>query len=143
VQPAYLAFMPSRHQELVQRTLGAYLTGDEATLRAMMVPDGEVYGAPGIVNAGTYHGFDGWQQWVRQWEEAWEDANYELLEMIDVGGAFVVVPVRVVGRGAGSGVEVDTVFGWMYEFRDGQVARFHVYPNVDDAVEAAKRLAER
>jgi hypothetical protein len=53
----------------------------------------------------------------------------------------LVVPVHVVGRGASSGVEIDTVFGWLYEWRDGLATRFHVYPTVEDATEAAARLA--
>jgi len=104
-------------------------------------PDAEVYGAPGIINAGTYHGYEGFQQWVRQWEEAWDEINYELGDMIEVGNAFVVVPAHIVGRGAGSGLEIDSVFGWMYEFQDGKAVRFHTYATVDDALEAARRLS--
>ena len=48
--------MSSGNTELVQKILGAYLTGDEETLRAMIPPHGEIYGAPGIINTGTYHG---------------------------------------------------------------------------------------
>ena len=47
--------------------------------------------------------------------------------MIDVGDTFVVVPAHVVGSGAASGLEIDSVFGWMYEFRDDQIVRFHAY----------------
>ena len=62
--------------------------------------------------------------------------------MIEVGDNLVVVPAHIVGRGAGSGLETDSVFGWMYEFRDGQAVRFHAYASVDDALEAARSLAE-
>lgn len=133
--------MSSGNVELVQKVLGAYLTGDEETLRSMIPPDSEVHGAPGIINSGTYRGFDGFQEWVKHWEEAWDEINYELLETIEVGDNFVVVPAHVFGKGAGSGLEIDSVFGWMYEFRDGQVVRFHTYATVDDALEAARRLS--
>jgi ketosteroid isomerase-like protein len=133
--------MSSANVELVQKVLGAYLTGDEGTQREMIPPDAEVYGAPGIINAGTYHGYEGFQQWVRQWEEAWDEINYELGEMIEVGNSFVVVPAHIVGRGAGSGLEIDSVFGWMYEFQGGKAVRFHTYATVDDALEAARRLS--
>jgi ketosteroid isomerase-like protein len=129
------------NEELVQKMLAAYLTGDEDTLRAMIGPEGEIYGDPGIINAGTYHGFDGFQEWIKHWEEAWEDVDYELREPIAIGEHFVVLPAHITGRGAGSGVEIDSVFGWMYEFRNGGVARFHVYATVERAVEAAQRLA--
>jgi ketosteroid isomerase-like protein len=129
--------------ELVEATLGAYLTGDEDALRALIHPEGEIHGDPGIINAGTYRGFEGFQQWVRQWEEAWDEINYEMLEMIEVGDSLIVIPVHIVGRGAVSGVEIDRVFGWMYEWHDGRATRFHVYSTVDGALEAARKLAER
>lgn len=133
--------MSSSNAELVQRVLGAYLAGDEETLRSMIPPEGEIYGEPGLLNAGTYWGFDGFQEWINHWEDAWDDVHYELLEMIEVGDSLVVVPVHIVGRGAGSGVEIDSVFGWMYEFQDGKAIRFHVYATVDGALEAARRLS--
>jgi ketosteroid isomerase-like protein len=135
--------MSSGNVALVQKVLGAYLTGDEATLRSMIPPDSQVYGAPGIINSGTYRGFDGFQEWVKHWEEAWDEIDYELLETIEVGDSFVVVPAHIVGKGAVSGLQIDSVFGWMYEFRDGKAVRFHVYATVDDALEAARRLSER
>jgi ketosteroid isomerase-like protein len=121
--------------------LTAYMSGDDEALRAVIDREGEIHGDAGIVNSGTYRGFDGFRQWVGQWEEAWDEINYELLEMIDVGDSIVVVPVHVVGRGAGSGVEIDSVFGWMYQFRDGRALRFHVYPTLEDAIDTAERLA--
>jgi ketosteroid isomerase-like protein len=132
----------SANRELVQRMLQAYLAQDEEALRAIINPEGEIYGDPGIVNAGTYRGYDGFRQWVQQWEDAWDEISYELGELIDIGDTVVVAPVHVVGRGAGSGVEIDSVFGWMYEFRDGRAVRFHVYPTLDSALETARRLAD-
>ena len=134
--------MSSSNEELVQRLLVAYLNGDEETVRSMITPDSEIYSPPGLINSGTYWGFDGFRQWTREWEEAWDEVSYELGEAIEMGGGFLVIPARIVARGAGSGVETDNVFGWMYEFRDGRAARFHAYVSVDEAKDAAKRLAE-
>ncbi len=97
--------------------LAAYLAGDEDTLRAAMPPDGEIYAAPGLINSGTYRGYDGFRQWIEQWEEAWDEVDYDLQDPVDIGETFVVIPVRIVGRGAGSGLEVDSVFGWLWEVR--------------------------
>jgi ketosteroid isomerase-like protein len=127
--------------ELVFATLGAYQEGDEEKLRSLMHPEGEIHGAPGLINAGTYHGYEGFREWLLQWEEAWEEVNYEIGEIIEVSQDLVVVPVHTVGVGAVSGVEIDAVFGWLYEWRDGRAVRFHVYPDVDMALEAARRLA--
>jgi ketosteroid isomerase-like protein len=134
--------MSSENVQFVQRMLVAYLSGDEETMRASITPEGEVHGAPGIVNSGTYHGYEGFRQWISQWEEAWGEVDYELGEPIELGETFVILPVRVTGRGAGSGLEVDSEFGWLYEVRDGKMARFHVYATLDGGLEAARRLSE-
>jgi ketosteroid isomerase-like protein len=134
--------MSSSNAELVQKMLAAYLNGDDDTLRAMIPPDGEIYGAPGILNSGTYRGFEGFQEWIKQWEEAWDEVKYDLQEVIEVGDYVVVIPAHIVAKGAGSGVRTDNTFGWMYEFRDGKAVRFHTYLTVEEAMDAAKGLGE-
>ena len=119
-----------------------YQQGDGETLRSLMHPEIESYSEPGMINAGTYSGFAGFRRWAAQWEEAWDEVSYEPLEFIDVSDTLLVARVRVVGRGAGSGLETDREFGYLYELRDGRCTRFHLYVSVNSAVEAARRLAE-
>jgi ketosteroid isomerase-like protein len=127
--------------ELAIEALAAYQRGDEETLRAL-VGEAEIYSEPGMVNSGTYHGFDGFQTWIHQWEEAWEEARSEPLEFIDVDDTHLVIRVRVVGKGAGSGIETDREFGWLFETEDGRCTRYHVYGSVEKAVEAARQMAQ-
>jgi ketosteroid isomerase-like protein len=134
--------MSSSNVELAQRMLGAYVGGDQDTLQAIIDPQGEIYGAPGLINSGTYTGYEGFQRWIREWEEAWDEVSYDLQEMIEVGDSIIVVPAHIVGRGAGSGVEIDSVFGWLYEFRDGKATKFHVYLSLEEALEVANALRE-
>ncbi len=136
--------MSNRNVALVYEILGAYEQGDNEKLRGLMHPEGEVYAAPGLINAGTYHGYEGFMEWMGHWEDAWNDASYELGEIIEVDEDLLVVPAHVVAIGAVSGLRIDAVFGWLYEWRDGLSYRFHVYPDVDTALEAARRIvAER
>jgi ketosteroid isomerase-like protein len=132
---------PKPTVERIYEILGAHQQGDEEKVRAMMHPDSEVHAAPGLINAGTYYGYDGFQKWMRQWEEAWDNESYELGEMIEVSDDIVVVPTHIVAVGAVSGLRIDAVFGWLYEWRDGLAYRFHVYPDVESALEAARRFA--
>jgi ketosteroid isomerase-like protein len=134
--------MPSSIPELVAAAFGAYEEGDLETLRRMVDPEIEVYSEPGVLNSGRYVGFDGWQQWIAQWEEAWEEMTYEPLEMIEIGDSLLVAPTRVVGKGAGSGVEIDAVFAYLYEVRDGRITRFHTYLDKEGALEAAGKLKQ-
>ena len=59
---------------------------------------------PRSPHSGAYHGYEGFRQWIGQWEEAWGDVDYELQDPIDVGEIIVVIPARITGRGAGSGL---------------------------------------
>jgi ketosteroid isomerase-like protein len=132
--------MSSSNVELVQRLLGVYLSGDQEGLREIIDPSAEIYGAPGLINSGTYIGYDGFQEWIRQWEEAWDSADYDLGEVIEVSDEIVVIPVHITVRGAGSGVEIESDFGWLFEFRNGRATRFHAYVSPDEAHDAAKEL---
>ncbi len=133
--------MSSGNAELVQKMLGAYVSGDQDALQAIIDPEAEIYGAPGLINSGTYYGFEGFQEWITQWEEAWDGVQYELGEMIDVGSSIVVIPTHIIARGSGSGIETDSLFGWLFQFRDGLAVRFHAYVSPEEALEAANRLA--
>jgi ketosteroid isomerase-like protein len=126
---------------LVYESLAAYQRGDEGRVRQLMDPSIEVYGAPNIVNSGTYRGFEGYRRWLNEWEEAWDEASYGLGEIVEVDENVLVVPVHIVGRGTGSGIEIDSVFGWLYQFRDGRAIRFQVHATPDEALEAARGLA--
>ena len=126
--------------ELVQQMLGAYVSGDHEALRSIIDPEGEIYGGPGLINSGSYVGYEGFRQWIGQWEDAWDEVTYDLGEPIEVGSSTVVVPAHIVARGAGSGLEIDSVFGWLFQFRDGRAVRYHAYVSLEEALEAAETL---
>lgn len=106
--------MPNANIELDHELLGAYLGGDEERLREQMDPEIAIHRAPGIVNAGAYHGFAGFQLWISQSEEI------------------------------SSGAETASVFGWLFEPSDGRAVRFRVHPALEDALTAAPEIdAER
>jgi ketosteroid isomerase-like protein len=126
--------------ELVVEALAAYQQGQDETVRGLMHPDVEIYSEPGMINAGTFHGFDGFKAWTRQWEEAWQEITYEPVEFIEVDESLLVVAVRVTGKGAGSGLEIDRTFSYLYEIKAGRATRLHLYDNADKALEAARAI---
>lgn len=136
--------MENPNIQRVHEMLAAYIEGDEGTLRALIDPEGEIHGAPGLVNSGTYRGYEGFREWIGQWTEAWSEERFELGDFVEVDESVLVVPAHVTARGASSGVEIENVFGWLFEWRDGLATRFHAYVTVEDALDAARRLvAER
>lgn len=121
----------------------AYARGDDETLRELFDPEIEVYAEPGVLNAGTFVGWEGWNAWTAQWEEAWDRITYEPREIIPFDDERVLVPVHVVGIGKGSGVEVSDDNCYLFEIRDVKLARFHLYRTKENALAAAERLAAR
>jgi ketosteroid isomerase-like protein len=136
--------MSNPNVQRVYEMLAAYEQGDEDKVREWIDPEGEIYGAPGLVNSGTYYGYEGFRKWIGQWTEAWAEERFELGDIVEVDESVLVVPAHVTGRGASSGLVIDQVFGWVYEWRDGRATKFHVYVTVEEAMEAARQLvAER
>ena len=78
----------------------------------------------------------------RQWEDmaqTWEGLRMDPSEAFDVGRGRFVVDVRLWGRGARSGVEIDQRFACLYTLRptDDKVVRFQLFPDIQAAIEFA------
>jgi ketosteroid isomerase-like protein len=91
-----------------------------------------------VLNPATYAGFDGFRSFVEQVGEAWAAFRMEPEEVFEHGD-LVVVLVRAVGKGRGSGVEIESDVAMVAEVRDGLIASMRVEPDR----EAALRLIER
>ncbi len=91
-----------------------------------------------VLNPATYQGFDGFVRFAEQVGEAWAEFLMEPEEFFERGDV-VVVLVRAVGKGRGSGVEVDDAVAMVAEVRDGRIALMKVEPDR----EAALRLIGR
>lgn len=69
--------------------------------------------------------------------EGFDRFRAEPLSFEDLGGDYVLVMVRYVGRGESSGIELDQQFATLYELRDGKTATMRDYPTRTEALEAA------
>ena len=68
--------------------------------------------------------------------ETWADRWYEVQRVADTDHG-VLVLAREHRRGRGSDVQVHADMGFIYEFRDGRIARIQPYMNQADALAAA------
>jgi uncharacterized protein len=112
--------------------------GDLDAVVELFAPEIEFHIAPGLGNAGTYHGRDGFLQGFGGWLEAWDDFTVDRADLEPVGERHVIGDVRQSGRGHGSGVEVEMRLGYMFELRDGKVVRLHIVHDRDSALGAAE-----
>jgi ketosteroid isomerase-like protein len=84
----------------------------------------------------TYHD-EGANQFIADWNDAWEDWVVEVEDHIDAGEAGVVTIAHQRGRSKASGVPVDMHFGQIWTVSDGKQARVRVYSTPEEALEAA------
>jgi ketosteroid isomerase-like protein len=130
----------SEFGKLIFDAFDAYQRGDDAALQEIYDPEIEVHADAGV-NSGTFHGWDGFRQWVSQWEDAWEEITYEPKEVIEFGTDLAVVPVQTAGRGRGSGIELEQEFVYVFQRREGRLIRFHLYPTRERALAVAQEFA--
>jgi ketosteroid isomerase-like protein len=124
--------MSQENVEIVREAWDAYSRGDygrvagfhDAHIVVVTLEDGAVYGNDAVV--ANY----------KRWNEAWEEAEQPLEEVIGHGDR-VFLAARFHARGRASGVEVDTRLYEVYTLRDGKVLRIDEYEHRAEALEAA------
>ena len=130
--------MSRENVEVVRRSMEAFRGGDVATSLAAFSPGVEWRTAADEPDPTTYRGLDGLVALIEDWSQMWEDnffAAAEPQEFIDHND-FVVVPVRAVVRGKGSGVEVEILETYVFRFQDGQVVEVREFRKKAEALEA-------
>ena len=85
----------------------------------------------------TFRGRDQLLRAATDWIETVDGWQLEVEDVIDATGGRVVVVVRVVARGRGSGVPVYQQVFSVITIRDGKIARIHDYTERAPALEAA------
>ena len=89
-----------------------------------------------VFNPAVYHGHDGIRQFYRDVMDVWESYQWTVEDAL-VSGDDVVALLRCVGRGRGSGLEVDWRVAWTWTFRNGRGTSLRFYKERDEALEAA------
>ena len=70
-------------------------------------------------------------------EGPWEELNFEPESFLDVDDERVLVMVRVVAKGKGSGATVELLNAHEFTIRNGVLVRFKAYSNRAEALKAA------
>jgi ketosteroid isomerase-like protein len=124
---------PEERIELVRRGFAAYNARDVDAIFRLLHPEIEIYASDELINAGTFHGHEGYVTWVSRWEEAWDDFTNEPVEITVVGDRHAAARVRASGRGRGSGIEVGQELGYLYDVRDGVCVYLGLFPSFEEA----------
>jgi ketosteroid isomerase-like protein len=97
--------------------------------------DCEVVFPPEVPEPGPFHGHAELRQWAEGFLAAWESHRAEVVEVIESGDKVVAV-LHLVGRGIGSGIEMDETDAHVLAFRDGKITRWQNFNERSDALEA-------
>src|SRR3954468_22022163 len=81
------------------------------------------------------------RSFIEEWFGAYEELEFELEEVRDLGNGIVFAVVDQNGRPAGSGGHLRQREGWVFVWVGDLIAR-HTVSEVDEARAAAERLAE-
>ena len=84
----------------------------------------------------TFRGYDGLREWAAESEAAFDELRTVPEEFRDLGDDVLVLG-RVLARGRGSGVPVESPAAFLCTLRDGRMVRVRGYLNWDEALEAA------
>ena len=99
-------------------------------------PEIEIHDFPEIPDTRLYRGHDGFRELYRNIDALFEDLRWEPVEYIDAGDNLIVM-TRTLGRGRGSGVEVEAIVAHLWTISDGKACRLRMFGDRDTALEAA------
>jgi ketosteroid isomerase-like protein len=129
--------MSEENVELVETLWDAFQRGDIDTMRGASRSDVVIVQPSELPDSKTYVGHEGVKEAVEDWPKQWDDFRFEVLEIIDISDSQVVSVTRHHGRGAVSGIEVNTIIAYIHTITDGKVARIDMFMSREQALEAA------
>lgn len=118
---------------LIRDAFEAFEARDVEGLAAFLHPDVESRVAAPLMNVGTWQGYAGFIQMTSDWEDAFGEITYEILEMEPVDDRNVLVAVHQEATGAGSGIPVALDVCFLIEFKGEQAIRFQVHASRESA----------
>ncbi len=122
--------------ELVRKQVEALDRGDFDGVMSSVAEDGVLDGRADLIEGrAAIRGF------LDEWFGAYEELDYELEEVSDLGGGVVFAVVIQHGRLVGSAGRIRQREGWVYLWVGGSIARLTT-SDVDQARAAAERLAQ-
>ena len=128
--------MSQENVEVAERMVEAFNRRDIDGIANLVTPDVEWAPAMGAIEGEVFRGREGIGTYWGRLDGAWEDYRVVADEHRDLG-EIVLTLGRMLGRGRGSGVPVDTPLGILGDYRDGKCWRVRVFLDHAEALRAA------
>jgi ketosteroid isomerase-like protein len=131
--------MSQENVEAFKRAVEANNRNDYDALLEEIDPDVEWYGVMGVMFGGeatVFRGHAGLLEYLRDIDEGFTVRDIRWSEFRDLGERIVVLG-HVRGKGRESGIQLDSQYGAVAEFRRGKIFRYRDYFDHSGALEAA------
>ena len=138
----YSAVMSGENVQIVADLYELYGRGDVEALLAKVDPDVEVDLTDRLPDAEVMRGLKAYRSFLEEGFDIWREFRVEVEELVEAGDA-VVVMVRTVAVGEGSGVEVSERVAHVVWLRDGRAYRLKMFANREAALGATGPPAGR
>ena len=119
---------------IVRRMYDAFRSGDAEGALDHFAPDVTVC-TPTRPDAVVGKGREALAQTIASWVESFDDWREEIEAIRDLGD-HVLVEAKQIGRGKGSGAEVELRYALIYQIEDGKIGSMTFYDGVAQALEA-------
>ena len=101
-----------------------------------LTPSARSSSRPRYPEPGPFHGHTELREWAEGFLAAWESHRAEAVELIEADHSIVAI-LHLIGRGSGSGIEMDETDAHVFTFSDGKVTRWRDFSDRSEALEAA------
>jgi ketosteroid isomerase-like protein len=123
--------------ELLRRAYQTFNDGDVDY--ALFHPELRIVQTSSLVGtAGTFQGHDGLRRSTEELLQGFEEVRFEPEDYRELGDGRMLVQCRFVGRGARSGIQLDSEVWHIWSFRDGLLSHMEIYPSRRKALAAAQ-----
>jgi ketosteroid isomerase-like protein len=128
--------MSQENVEVVRQVFEAFNRGDWDAVFRDLHPDFELTTPTRGLDAGTFRGREEGQGYWEDWFEPYEAVTVEPVKFYENGDQ-VVVFVKARLRPRGSSAEMEVLTGHLWTFRDGTAVSLRLFPEHEQALEAA------
>jgi hypothetical protein len=95
---------------------------------SLVRPDFEIHDVE-LLDSRVHRGREGWDRWVADWRQAWEDYSVERLEQIEVDECRILTVHRLRARGRVSGVQLERMDAQLWTFAEDLLVRMDYLPD--------------
>jgi ketosteroid isomerase-like protein len=127
--------MSQENVELVREGFARWNDGDYELFLSSSTPDIELHSRFGSLTGEPYRGAQGVRQWLEDLQQSFERFDLWLDDVRDLGDEVLAIGGLNL-RARGSGLDMQEPMGWVFEFREGRLARMRFYAQPADALEA-------